>query len=91
MADVSWPCEPLVRHLASNSRPSADIAGGRRWANNRYSGAANDPQFDFRLPHRRVREAILGGEPDRFRRLEIGNKLELGREFHGQLVHLDSA
>ena len=35
-----------------------------------------------------MREAILGGEPDRFRRLEIDTKLELGREFYGQLVYL---
>ena len=91
MADVFRPRDPLAHRLALNSRPSADIAGGRRWANDKYGGAANDLLFDFRLPHRRVREAILGGEPDRFRRLEIDTKLELGREFHGQLVHLDSA
>jgi hypothetical protein len=45
--------------------------------------------FDYLTGAREKR--FWGGEPDRFRRLEIGNKLELGREFHGQLVHLDSA
>ena len=33
MADVFRPRDPLAHRLALNSRPSADIAGGRRWGN----------------------------------------------------------